>query len=79
VDIDGTTAPGFAGTPVGEVDFNGFDGPRFIHGPGGPAPAAFFARNLEVAAVPPDHARHRGDARGKQVEALVSRADTVVM
>jgi len=29
VDIDGTTAPGFAGTPLVEVDANGFDGLRF--------------------------------------------------
>src|SRR5262245_8291683 len=28
--IDGTTAPGFAGTPVVEVDFNRFRGLRFV-------------------------------------------------
>ncbi len=32
--IDGTTAPGFAGTPVVEIDYNGFSGLRFAAGSG---------------------------------------------
>lgn len=32
VDIDGTTAPGFAGTPMVEIDANGFNGLRFNQG-----------------------------------------------
>jgi len=35
VDIDGTTAPGFAGTPVIEIDFNQFAGLRFNSGTSG--------------------------------------------
>ncbi len=35
VDIDGRTAPGFAGTPVVEVDYNGFGGLRFNANSGG--------------------------------------------
>jgi parallel beta-helix repeat protein len=35
VDIDGSTAPGFAGTPVVEVDFNGFGGLQFNAGSSG--------------------------------------------
>ncbi len=37
VDIDGTTAPGFAGQPVVEVDFNHFAGLRFVAGSSGSA------------------------------------------
>jgi hypothetical protein len=35
VDIDGTTAPGFAGQPVVEIDFNHFSGLLFNPGSGG--------------------------------------------
>jgi trimeric autotransporter adhesin len=35
VDIDGTTSPGFAGTPVVEIDYNGFGGLRFDAGSAG--------------------------------------------
>jgi hypothetical protein len=35
VDIDGTTAPGFAGTPVIEIDYNHFGGLQFNAGAGG--------------------------------------------
>src|SRR3954451_178385 len=37
VNIDGTTAPGFAGAPVVEVDYNGFAGLRFHPGSAGSA------------------------------------------
>jgi hypothetical protein len=37
VDIPGGTAPGFAGTPVVEVDYNGFGGLRFDAGSAGSA------------------------------------------
>ena len=46
-----------------------------------PALAANYARsrNLELLAVPPDHAAHRGAAFEKQAESLVSPADAVVV
>ncbi len=37
VNVDGTTAPGFAGTPLVEVDFNRFAGLRFVAGSAGSA------------------------------------------
>lgn len=37
VNIDGSTAPGFAGTPVVEIDFNGFAGLTFDPGAAGSA------------------------------------------
>src|SRR5262249_54762348 len=37
VNLDGTTAPGFVGAPVVEVDANGFAGLRFNAGSAGPA------------------------------------------
>ncbi len=51
VDIDATTAPGFAGTPVVEVDFHGLGGLRFNAGATGSALSSLSLVNAAGAGV----------------------------